>query len=75
MKTKPKITKNSVGLIGLGILLLAIILLITALSIQYGFEVIIGWFISSQALLAYLVIFIFILILIPIWLLHRINKR
>lgn len=75
MKTKPKISKASIGLLGLILLILAVISLLIGFSIQYGFDVVIKWFISPQALLAYLIIFIVVVLCVPIVILIKINKR
>lgn len=75
MKTKAKVTKATVGLIGLGVALIAGIALMIALSIQYGFTTVLGWFISPQALLVYLIIFVVAVIAVPIIILAKVNKR
>lgn len=75
MKTKLKPTKQTVGIIGLIVVVVAIIALFIALSIKYGFNTVLGWFISPQAILAYLIIVVCASIMIPIIILSKINKR
>ena len=75
MKTKLKSTKQTVGIIGLIVLVVAMITLFTALIVKYGINTVLGWFISSQAILVYIIIVLCASIMIPMIILSKINKR
>ncbi len=75
MKTKLKSVKQRVGLIGLIVAVVAVIALFIALIIRYGINTVLGWFISPQAILVYIIIVLCAGIMIPIIILSKINKR
>ena len=67
--------KFNAGISGIILLVVAIIIWFTATCIQRGFMTVLGWFTNSQAILAYIIIGLALLIIIPISISIKINKK